>query len=75
MFWIVKSESDIEKVWAEVGRTAKETGKYRYEFKDGRDPLEVAQKPGEAKRKRHMPSWLPAVAIVVVAEAARLIFG
>ena len=79
MSWKLKSESDLEQVFAETAR-GKETGRYRYCYSDGRtietSLLGTAGRHRKARHPRQIPHLAIAVAVgAVTVEAIRLIVG
>jgi len=75
MQWVLKSESDTDRVYVQIDRHGAETGQFRYEL-DGQEPIHVTQAPAPVvKHKRSVPAWAPALLFVAVVEGTRLVFG
>lgn len=66
MSWKLKSESDLEKVWAQVVR-GQETGRYRYTYFDDRPAVEVG--PLGLEGRKHKARNPSTVRVAVVAAA------
>jgi hypothetical protein len=72
--WIVKSESDTDRVWVEVDDKGRETGEIRYEFATADGSLTVVPE----RAKRTAPLWSIALGAAIgtaAIEIARRVVG